>query len=586
MDASHSSNPRMSKLHEHLGHIEGDQHVTVTTITQWRLRETWGAVAHVARRGLGVVSMTLCVVLLLNASIAKAVSTEEGLWYTMQLASFSNKDGAVRQYNALSEKLPDSLARELRLEHIPPYYVLRVGQVKTRPEMFRLSNSILQVHPQAMMVHGRVLPERILLAHTDSAQTPPAQVQTASLVVQDGGADGIFTTAHAAGELPHQANVQGQVLGSSGSPAPAAVDQGVEHVAGTDPDIILGAPRIDTQDMFKAELGRARQELAERMRPHVGLLGTLFTDRNDISLYQGGMYGRTTVLNNLDVYAQAMTGWINQQTDEGRPKSGLRRNTVELGVRQWFVTPQVVLWGGGLLEDFDLHDDGDAAPGTRLGVDKRQLWGGRIGGKYLFAGGSEVGLEGRRESIWQEHNRFDVRLFNRVVDISKMHPDMAINKLHGFVDAVTLPEHRLRVELGAEDFADDNFRHWAYAHYQIPVLRSVDKQWTVLRPNLFYESVRKDRDAYYSPDSHVTLGMMVHAIREYERLIIEGEVNPQLLWTKDHDGERSTDVGIHGLLKLSLKLGPDWRVGIGGFGYADTDDYWLLRGTGFVEYNF
>lgn len=239
-----------------------------------------------------------------------------------------------------------------------------------------------------------------------------------------------------------------------------------------------------------------------------------------------------------------------------------------------------------MLEDFDLHDDGGAAPGTRLGVDKRQLWGGRIGGKYLFAGGSEVGLEGRRESIWQEHNRFDVRLFNRVVDISRMHPDMAINKLHGFVDAVTLPEHRLRVELGAEDFADDNFRHWAYGHYQIPILRSVDRQWTVLRPNVFYESVREDRDAYYSPDTHVTLGMMLHAIRDFEQFTLEGEVNPQLLWTRDQDRNRSTDLGIHGLLKLSLKLGQDWRVGLGGFGYMDTDDYWLLRGTGFVEYNF
>jgi hypothetical protein len=561
--------------------------VTVNTTTQWRQRKSWGSVTHSARLGLGVVCMALCVLMLLSVvSIAKAVSSEEELWYTMQLASFSNKDGAVRQYHALREDLPDSVARELRLEHIPPYYVLRVGQVKTRPEMFRLSKSIQEVQPQAMMVHGMVLPERILLAQADTAQTPLAQVQIASLVVQDEGEEGIFSTEHSVSEFPLQGKVQGQVPDISDSTAPALIAQTTVLMAQADPDINLGAPRIDNQDLFLAELGSARRELAERMRPHVGLLGTLFTDKNDISVYQGGVYGRTTVLNNLDVYAQGMTGWINQKADEGRPKSGLRRNSLELGVRQWFVSPQVMLWGGGLLEDFDLHDDGGAVPGTRLGVDKRQLWGGRIGGKYLFTGGSEVGLEGRRESIWQEHNRFDVRLFNRVVDISKMHPDMAINKLHGFVDAVTLPEHRLRVELGVEDFADDNFRHWAYAHYQVPVLRSVNKQWTVLRPNLYYESVRKDRDAYYTPDTHVTLGMMLHAIREYERLVLEGEVNPQLLWTKDHGGERSSDVGIHGLLKLSLKLGPDWRVGIGGFGYADTDDYWLLRGTGFVEYNF
>lgn len=326
--------------------------MTATTPTQWRLRKM-GALAalgvhgaHAIRWGLGVLCMALGVALALAVpSLARPVPADEGLWYTMQLATFSKREGAVLHYRELSHQLPESLARELRLEHIPPYYVLRVGQVKTRPEMFRLSNTVQEVHPQAMMVRAMILPERILLAQADLGQKA-VQGRTEGLVTQDVGAGVVFSAAQGVSELPPQGNAQDHVVGVADSALPAPAARTATLVARTDPDITLGAPRIDTQDLFLAELGSARQELAERMRPHVGLLGTLFTDKNDISVLQGGAYGRTTVLNNLDLYAQAMTGWINQQADAGRPKSGLRRNTLELGVRQWFVTPQVMLWGG------------------------------------------------------------------------------------------------------------------------------------------------------------------------------------------------------------------------------------------------
>lgn len=212
--------------------------------------------------------------------------------------------------------------------------------------------------------------------------------------------------------------------------------------------------------------------------------------------------------------------------------------------------------------------------------------GGHIGGKYVFEGGSELGIEGSRQSIWAEHDLTNPRLFNRITDLSQMHPDLILNQFSAFADLVTRPEHRLRAEAGFADDSDNNSRVWGYAHYQLPFPGSRDARWAVIRPNIYLERVRKDNEAYFSPRSHVTAGIMLHAIHQYERFEVEAEINPQLLWTKDEDKDRSTEAGIHGLLRISFFVTDDLSLGLSGFGYADTDDYWLARGIMFVRYVF
>lgn len=347
-----------------------------------------------------------------------------------------------------------------------------------------------------------------------------------------------------------------------------------------------GSSGLTTDDFFWAELSRAQQDLMQKKRPYAGLLGSYFTDKNDISVLHGGGFARAVMLDRFDVKAQVMTGIITQKSDDQRPRTRLRRNSFMLGLDDYFLTPEIAVWASALLETFSMRDAGNAPEGSRMDLDRDYIFGGRLGARYIFTGGSEVGLETGRQSIWAEHDRMDARLFNRVTDLSQMHPDLAINKYKAFADLATRTEHRLRAEIGYDDYRDSNSRTWGYAHYQLPFPGSRDRRWAVIRPNIYLERVRKENQAYFSPRSHLTVGIMLHAIHQYERWEVEGEINPQLLWTKDEDKNRSTEAGIHGLLRISLFLTDDLSVGLSGFGYADTDDYWLARGILFVRYVF
>ncbi len=346
-------------------------------------------------------------------------------------------------------------------------------------------------------------------------------------------------------------------------------------------------------DGFLAEVRKAEQELLDKQRPDAGLYGNVFTDKNKVTVLHGGIFSHVTVFESLKLALQAMSGALHQESDGTRPESNIQRTSVEFGLNDFFVTPHFVIWGAALYEHFDM----DEHPGPRYDskgffiserkdLERGYLLGGTLGAKYFFPNESELGIEGKRESIWKEHNTYDARLFNRVYDMSRMSADMAINKLHVFSDVVTFPEHKWRTDLGAEDFEDGNARLWAYTHYQIPVLWSRNKHWTVIRPNAYVEHMDKYSDAYFSPDHHISVGTMLHTIQEFDYMDIEAEVNPQLLWTKDKTQDGSTAAGVHGLLRLTFKPTDSMRLGIGGFGYADTDEYWLLRANAFIRFIF
>ena len=350
----------------------------------------------------------------------------------------------------------------------------------------------------------------------------------------------------------------------------------------------------DVSESFESALKKAEDELAEKTRPLAMAFGSGFRDKNDISVLQVGGYAQATVWDRVTLHLTGSTGEIHQDAKGTRRETGVWRTAAEIGFADLYPTPRFKIWGAFLYEGFSLFNginsyyseqDGDVSVYSRRPLYRGYVLGGRLGGAYIFPQGSEMGLELRRESMWNEHNSFDARLFNRVIDLNRMSPDLAVDKLHVFADLVTFPEHKLRLNGGLESLEDGNFRTWGYAHYQIPVLWSRNEHWTVIRPNAYVESMAEQKPGYFSPKSHVTVGCMMHTIQEFSYLDIEAEVNPQLLWTADQTKKADTAAGIHGLLNLTFKLG-DVRFGVGGFGYTDTDGYWLLRGMSFVKYTF
>jgi hypothetical protein len=131
-----------------------------------------------------------------------------------------------------------------------------------------------------------------------------------------------------------------------------------------------------------------------------------------------------------------------------------------------------------------------------------------------------------------------------------------------------------RFEPGIEKFQDGNRRTFAYLHFEIPTANS-PRNWTVIRPNVFFETFRDRQPGYFSPRRHLTLGTMWHTIRRYARWEVESEINPQLLLT---DG--AVGAGGHGVFNVAAKVGPTSLSG-GAFIFWDgLEDHlqWRLAG--------
>lgn len=345
---------------------------------------------------------------------------------------------------------------------------------------------------------------------------------------------------------------------------------------------------------FNAEIDKAETELDQKTRPFVGAYGSGFRDSNNISVLHGGAYAGATIQDAVNLRFQAMTGLLHQDAKGYRRESDVWRTSVYLGVVDLFLTPRIVVWGGVGYEAFQLHgasaelsldNDGAVNLWRRTPMYRGYVIDGKLGAKYIFDNESEIGVEAKRESMWAEHDKFDTRLFNRITDMTKMAPDMAVNRARVFTDIVTFPEQQLHIEGGLDSMEDGNLRKWAYSHYQVPVLWSRDKHWTVLRPNFYAESCDENKPGYFSPDYHITVGLMLHTVQEFGPIEVEAEVNPKVLWTKDKTQKGDLREGVHGLLNVAYKY-KSLRVGVGAFCYTDTEGYWLNRGNLFMKLSF
>ena len=354
-------------------------------------------------------------------------------------------------------------------------------------------------------------------------------------------------------------------------------------------------PEVATDgESLSAEIAKAEKELEARRKPSVGLYGSAFRDKNEITVMHGGLFAAANFLDAVNARLFVMTGQLHQDAKGQRRETNIWRTAASLGVTDLFLTPRIIVWGAAGYETFTLNSpesqlsmdsEGNLNRWSRTPMYRGYLVGGRLGGKYVFGNESELGLEVKRESFWAEHDKFDTRVFNRVEDMTKMAADMAANKGRIFANIVTFPEQQLHLDGGFDSLEDGNFRRWGYAHYQFPVLWSQDKHWTALRPNFYVESCSENKPGYFSPDSHITTGIMLHTIHNFKYVDLEAEVNPQLLWTRNQTKNGETQEGVHGLVNITYKY-EGLRLGVGGFAYADTDNYWIYRANVFLKYTF
>lgn len=328
--------------------------------------------------------------------------------------------------------------------------------------------------------------------------------------------------------------------------------------------------RADDASLFP-DLRREGQDLSTALRTQLLGFGSAFGDKNDISLYQGGVEAKARPLPELPMALRLSYGEIEQQAKDSRPHTDYDRFAAQLLLGEVFVTPAFGLVGRINVEAYHEQDD--------------TLLGGRLEARYHLNDGSTIGAWGSRESFWTDQDGRDPRTYNRLVDLSQLRSrDFHMDRAGAYADLRLDQRSSVYVEGGGDHYEDDNHRAWGYAQYQTEVLDSGPGRWTALQPNVYAEFTDRRDPAYFSPAHHVSLGAGLHTIRDFQRAYgtwtLEAEVNPQGLLTDDRAG-----VGAHGALDVSLHRG-DWVVGLGGFGYADTQEYWLWRALLRLGYTF
>jgi hypothetical protein len=229
-----------------------------------------------------------------------------------------------------------------------------------------------------------------------------------------------------------------------------------------------------------------------------------------------------------DVALEGLRGTVSQRDFSSRV------NSIRFSVSRLFPTPELKIDLAMALHQFD-------------GAANLVTWQGT--GLYYLTDGHTIGLDISREALLPVNGRLELRQFNRVLDVRKLGPGFFGDVVRGVVELSARDSRRAHLEPGFERFQDGNNRTFAYVHFDLPT-KSTGHTWSVIRPNVFFESFRDHQPDYFSPKHHLTLGTMWHMIRRSAGWEIESEINPQLLFT---DG--ATGPGGHGLLNVGKKIG-------------------------------
>ncbi len=273
----------------------------------------------------------------------------------------------------------------------------------------------------------------------------------------------------------------------------------------------------------------ARRDLRDRTLPTIYVPGSGLGDTNDLRVAQSGG-GLLLFLPSLagDVALEGLSGTLSQRDFSSRV------NSIRFSVSRMFPTPELKIDLAMALHQFD-------------GAPNLVTWQGS--GRYDLTDGHTIGVDISREALLPINGRLELRQFNRVLNLQHLGPGFYGDVFRAVVELSARDSRRAHIEPGFERFEDGNNRTFAYLHFDLPT-NSSGHTWSVIRPNVFFESFRDHQPDYFSPKHHLTLGTMWHVIRRYARWEIESEINPQLLFT---DG--ATGPGGHGLVNVGKKVG-------------------------------
>ena len=360
------------------------------------------------------------------------------------------------------------------------------------------------------------------------------------------------------------------IAGGAAEPAALTYWQGVAALQRGDTGQAVRA--FETAQRLGIDPPRSDATSLERWRQtawRIGARGAFDSDSNDLTVAQGGIYSVLRPIEMLPTRVDIIRSAINQHSTH------FDRTALSLTLGDTFVVPRFALFGqvGGEFYD-NLH----------MIQAKDAQWTGRLGGRVHFLDTSFVGLEGFRETFWSKYDQHETRRFNRISDLKALNPGFHMDGVQVSFNKVFYPvQHAWYGETGWAHYEDDNTQFFGYTHYQIPLVNAPQQgSWLVVKPNVYAEFFKDDKAAYFSPSSHVTLGLMGHGRQNWKQYSLELEVNPQLQIT-----EQKVGFGMHALLDFNIYLTERLRAGVGAFSfYASNEAYVLWRFTGHVEFLF
>jgi Flp pilus assembly protein TadD len=285
----------------------------------------------------------------------------------------------------------------------------------------------------------------------------------------------------------------------------------------------------------------ARDVLGASTVPRLELPVIIDADSNDLRNVETGVSAAAFLPGDrARVGAELLEGEVSQHAFRSS------RTVGSVSVDNLFPVPQLELQGALGQERYDASD--------------RAI--GRAAARYWFSDAIVAGLSVNRESLLSGRDSSDPREFNRIIDLAGLGSDLGVSRLEGSLDLRDQGDRFVRGSGGEEWYEDGNSRRFLYLHYQVPV-KTDTTSWIVIRPNAYVESFTSTSPFYFSPRSHVTLGMMVHSIFTHPRWTFESELNPQVLRT---DG--AAGFGAHGMMSLTVHFGPV-RAGSDAFVFYD-----------------
>jgi predicted Zn-dependent protease len=302
---------------------------------------------------------------------------------------------------------------------------------------------------------------------------------------------------------------------------------------------------------------------------HIGASGAFDSDSHDLTVAQGGLYSVLRPIEMLPTRVDILRSAIDQHTTH------FDRTALSLTLGDVFVTPRFALFGQVSGEFYD---------NLRAIQAKDAQWTGRLGGRVHFLDTSFVGLEGFRETFWSKYDQHEPRRFNRIIALKALNPGFHMDGVQVKFNKVFYPgQHAWYGEAGGAHYEDDNIQLFGYTHYQIPLVNAPQQgSWLAVKPNVYAEFFKDSKEAYFSPSSHVTIGLMGHGRQHWKQYDLELEVNPQLQIT-----EQKVGFGMHALLDFNIYLTERLRARVGAFSfYASNEAYVLWRVTGHVEFLF